>query len=282
MMWAHLFLLDLGAAKTIEHRVSELIEQAGNPRLVSYANLYQVYLLDALGQTAAARDLLERILEATSEVDEALYVPRMSALVRAAENAYRDGAPERAAELAAEVVEKLAADQRIVQNNVRGRGWLLLIRARLALGELAAAAREAASMDAWSAAGVSRSPRIYAHLAAAELAAAEDRDAAAGAAYALALAQADDSQVPLYLLHVAASYVPWLLDPARRDPRRVEQALNVAARLADVVDRYYEAALLQLYVYHAAGPPSAWRGALSRAQALAGEREIPPELLSAP
>jgi hypothetical protein len=52
--------------------------------------------------------------------------------------------------------------------------------------------------------------------------------------------------------------------------------------LAGWADRDYEAALLQLRVYHALHKPAAWSAALTQARALAGERAIPADLATLP
>jgi hypothetical protein len=62
----------------------------------------------------------------------------------------------------------------------------------------------------------------------------------------------------------------------RADAR--DRALSVADRVSPYADRAYGAALLQLRVYLALGPQSAWRAALARARSLAGERRLPGDL----
>jgi hypothetical protein len=90
---------------------------------------------------------------------------------------------------------------------------------------------------------------------------------------------ADRGHAPLRMLQVAESYVGWLLGGASTDASGAERALVVADRLSPYADRDYGGALLQLRVYLAAGPQSAWRAALARARSLAGERRMPIELL---
>jgi len=59
-------------------------------------------------------------------------------------------------------------------------------------------------------------------------------------------------------------------------------ASRVAGRVAGWAAQDYDAALLELRLYHAIGNATAWQSALSRARALAGERVLPVELVVAP
>jgi biopolymer transport protein ExbB/TolQ len=70
---------------------------------------------------------------------------------------------------------------------------------------------------------------------------------------------------------------------------RLAQSLDpvssIVARDLAVVHAYrrdYEAALLQLRVYHALRKPAAWTAALAQARALAGERVVPADLTTLP
>lgn len=279
MMQVYVSLLDPQAALKIEPRVSELVAQTANPELAARANLSRLYVLTDAGRSAKARALVEEVLTATSGNDD-LHRYRMEALLWAADDALQKGDTTLAAQTATEVVERLAAGQIGSFSAVRGHAWWILVRARLAEGELAIAARDAAALADWVKDVDDLSAAIFAALAQAELAAAEGRYEAAEAAFERALARAD--HVPWHLLPVARSYVRWLLDEGpdgRSDP---VQALTIADRLAAYADQHYEAALLQLRVYRVLGPPSAWRAALDRAASLAGERQIPPELFSPP
>ncbi|MDH5824488.1 winged helix-turn-helix domain-containing protein [Luteimonas sp. RD2P54] len=101
--------------------------------------------------------------------------------------------------------------------------------------------------------------------------------AGAEAAYREALALADRGGVPRDLVEVAMDQVPWAIERGRLD-----EALALAGRVAPWAQQDFDAAVLQLHVQHALGDPHAWRSALEHALALAGERRIPPQLLSPP
>lgn len=281
LMTAHLELLDPRAALAVEPRVIELLAQTDNPMLAATANLTRVDLLEAIGRPQAARSLL-RDVTVTTETREDLYVQRMEALVRTAERAARDDDDELAAQLASEVADRLAPDRTWMHDSILGRAWLVLVRANLSRGDLPAAKAASAAITDLADHSSVLAPKIYAALAQAALAAAEARRGAAKAAFELALTHADAGRVPRHLLQVAQSYVPWLLREGTHGAPDLGSALRVADRVAPYADQHYDAALLQLRVYHASGPPSAWRTALARARSLTGERPIPPELLTAP
>lgn len=281
MIEIDLLLLDPQTASTLVPRLDELLARTTNPGLISRANLSLAYLLDADGRLGAADSLLRETL-ALTEKHEDLDMPRMEALTELAEHRVRDGDTGGARRAARQVIAALADDPAGVYDDVRGRAWLALVRSRLTGDDLSGAEAAVTAMRAWADGGDTRATKIYAALASAELAAARGSHDAAGIAFERALALADRSRVPLRLLQVAESYVPWLLadgGKGRRDPGR---ALLVAERLADHADQHYDAALVRLRAYHALGPASAWRKALARVRSLAGERRIPPELESLP
>lgn len=280
MIEAHLKLLDPQAASVLEPRLQELLAQTTNAELVAIASINRAHLLDTRGRFRAADDLLDGVLSA-AETGDIPPVYRLAALLLLAEREMTEGGDlPRAADLATEVAEGLASHPGLDEE--RARAWLVLVRAYLALGRPAAAAEASSAMTAWAETREPQAPRIYAVLAEAEVAAAEGRREAAETAFERALALADAGHVPLHLLHVAQHYVPWLLGEGGQGVPAPERALALAGRVAGYADQQYEAALLQLRVYHALGPPSTWRAALAGVSSLAGERQIPPALLSPP
>lgn len=101
-----------------------------------------------------------------------------------------------------------------------------------------------------------------------------DADAAAAdRAFEAALAAADASRIPANLLVAAVAASPRLIETGRLD-----RAAIVIGRVAPWSSRHYDAALLQLRLYRALGQTAPWQAALDQAQALAGERVIPPAL----
>lgn len=278
-MLADLWLLDPQAASQVEPRMLELLAQTNNPALMTPANLARADLLHATGRCRTEKALLEEMTaaaEATLGYRERIQT--MTARTRLARHALDDGDAGRAAQSASEVLEGLEPGTTWVHIATRGSALLTLVRAHIARADLPAAARASKALTEEAERGTMALSRIIASVAQAELAAAEGRRTAAEAAFERALALAEGARVPLHILQVAQSYVPWLLDEGPRGASDPEHALRVADRVAEYADRHYEAALLQLRVYRALGPPSAWRTALARATSLAGERRLPPKL----
>ena len=113
-------------------------------------------------------------------------------------------------------------------------------------------------------------PRLYADLARARTS--DDPDAA-GTWYARALGEADALRIPLDLREVAIAYATWLIGRGEHG-----RAGALAERVAGFAARDFGSALLQVRVQQAMGDEALWRSALARAQALAGDRVIPPAL----
>lgn len=280
MVEIQLGLLEPDAGMALEPRLSELLAQTTNPEIRAVGNLAKVALLDASGRPRAAEDLLVEVLQAIEPRDD-LFEARTWARVLRAEQLARRGDLEQAAGLAGEAIEQALSHDDVLLNDSLGRAWLVMLRARLSDGDLAAATEIARRMSDWAERSPTGAPRIYAALARAEMAAAAGRAVAADA-FEEALALADAGRVPLRTLQVAESYVPWLLGDRSDASPRAARALTIVDRLARYADQDYRVARLQLRVYRALGPASSWRAALGRARALAGERRLPPELLTPP
>lgn len=92
-----------------------------------------------------------------------------------------------------------------------------------------------------------------------------------------AAARVESAPVPDLVVPVADAYARWLLAHGR-----VLEASALAGRVAAWADQDYDSALLQVVVLHRTGKREAWAEALRQAQAIAGEREIPAELLVPP
>lgn len=102
-------------------------------------------------------------------------------------------------------------------------------------------------------------------------------DAAADRAYGRALTFADETGVPAHLAEVALAYVPWLIERGR-----MEQAAQLAGRVAPWTPHHHELALLLARLYQATDQLDPWRQALKDARHMAGERTIPPALAVPP
>ena len=270
--YAKLYLLDDAAALAGEPRLRELVEREPNPQWKRYATLARVDVLAANGRLEEARTLLHGVLEDATRAGDAPLLG--SARIIAARQALADRDAARASNEAGEV---LKADWQAETPREQAGAWLTLVRARIARGDAATAQGDVAALARWAERDGAPVATLYAVLARAEHAAASDATAQADADFASALAQAERQRVPEDLLRVSIAYTQALL--ARGELAR---AGPVAARIAGWAAQDYDAALLQVRLYHALAQVDPWHNALERARRLAGERVVPPELTREP
>jgi len=261
-----LALLEPEAALATDRRIAELLDKVPASDARRVANLTRVQILIGNGRNTAAAALLEQIRrESASEPAALAHVASLEArLAFGAGDLERAGREARAA-IKAPIPPDDARD--------RGTNWLILIRAELARHDVAAADENLARARAWADSETlpNALPRIT--LARAERAVYAGDAAAARGLFDEALAQAERGDVPIDRVAVSAEYIHWLLE--QRDFAR---ASVVAEGIASWAGHDFTAALAQLEVFHALRDPSAWRQALERTRALAGERAIPPAL----
>ncbi len=265
--------LEPDQALALDARLRQLVGQVSDPARQRNGELTRLQVLAANGRLRTLDDDLARVLEAARRDDDRVALARGATL--AAEQALARGDARTAADdadLAEQRFTSVADDP-----HERARVGLLRVRAHLAAGHAAAAADALAALSAFAERNGSATARFHATLARAEVAAANGDDASAGKTYAQALGEADATRIPLDLREAARAYAGWLV---RRN--ELAQAGAVAERVSIWAARDYESAVLQLRVYHALGEPNLWRIALTRARALAGDREIPADLLIAP
>ena len=266
--YAHLAELDAAGAATLESRLGELAQREPNPQWKRYLGIAIADVLAANGRLVEANAKLAAVVADAERAGDAPLLA--SAHVVAARFALEAGKPAEAQRLA-DAVLRTAWEAETPRE--QASAWTTLIRAELALGERDDARASAARLRSWAERDGSDEARLYADLASAEVAAAVGETAAAIAAFDRALAGAEATRVPADLLAVCAAYADALI--AMRDLAR---AGEVAARVAALSDRSYEAALLQARLYRALGQPAPLRAALARARSLAGEREPPADL----
>lgn len=272
-IWSQLNMLEPQAAMALEPRLGELIAQTNDPALLANARLARAALLAAVGRSREAEaDLVEmqRLVGRRAE----LFEQRASALVLRAEWAARREEWKEATRLATEAIAELPPMYPLLGGPI-ARARLILVHSYLAERDLNAADEAAKALGRWAEHDAVPLVTGDVLLAKASVAAASGQTQEAEAAFQQALAFAERSRVPAILLAVCKTYALWLLDPNRPQGSDPERALLIASRLDGHADRDFDTALLQLRVYHAAGIPSTWRAALVRAQALAGEREVP-------
>lgn len=269
---AHSALLDAPAALAETRHFDELLAQVSSPGLETEVNGYRVDILFDNGHVTAAMELLRRMFDRGAEPGTDIRVHWPQAIL--AGHALRTGRPALAAR---EAESALQGSWDLAAADIQAHARLTLLRAQLALERIEAAAETIADATAWAKTAANPLADIYINLMHAEYAASTGDAETAGAGFRQALRQADARGVPAELLQVAEPYTAWLIGQGELD-----RASVVAGRVANWASKHYGAALLQVRLYHALGEPVAWRTALDRTSALAGEREIPRDLLATP
>lgn len=233
-----------------------LRERVRDPEKRLLLHVDRLRALTALGRLGEARSLLEATDAEFPQPRDNVARYRHAA---AAELAWDSG---RHADAAAAATKVLAVWPAAIDAELRARMALLRQRASIESGQPAEAANERgdAATDRISPARL---------VAAAEWQAHEGDEPAAEWIYRDALRRAQDEGIPANIALVAQSFGGWLLERGR-----VDEAADLAGRVAVWADQDYDCALFKLEVFHAFGPREAWADALRAAQRLAGERRI--------
>lgn len=269
MQRAQMQLLRWSDALETSERLWDLQDQFQKPvdphRLHSLS-MHRVEVLIALGRHWEARTILSDIAEIQRDIPA--YGLRYELDLRA-RLAWQEGNWVRALERSGEALTLWLSD---VRPATRQPAELALLhqRASIAAGE-PVSARELLPV-------VPETGQMAAYLiAGAEWAVSQGNHETAEQHFQQAALHAESQAVPATYVMVADAYARWLLTQDR-----FPEALAVAGRVARWAEEDYASALLQLVVLHASDRREAWAVALGRAQRLAGEREIPIELLSMP
>lgn len=263
-------LLDTADAQANARRIEALIPLMVDPRDQNNGRIALVRLLRARGALRAADDVMSRLRSAAAE-DE-----NTAAAIGAidAQQAFADGDPRRAAELVAPVL-KQQAEQLLPRVRLQAR--YVLVGAQARNGDLIAAQRELDTLQQSVAKEPAPPGPMYVALAKAEIARATGAADAVDAAYREANAAADAAHLPADIIEAASAYTDYLLERGN-----LSGASVLAERVSPWAQQSFAAALMQVRLYHASGLLPAWRSALERARALAGERAVPLELTRAP
>jgi hypothetical protein len=151
----------------------------------------------------------------------------------------------------------------------RAIAWRLLVRALQSAANEVDAAEQLRNFAEWAVASKIASVATYATLAEAELHW-RDQRAAATASYERALAAAEATGIPIDVSAVSVSWGDALLEGGE-----LERASGVIGRISRWAAADFACSVVQARLYRALGRMDAWRDALTRARALAGERPIP-------
>jgi len=271
-MKAHLGLLDASAALAVSDPVWAMRARLDNPGTRTAFELQRARALAACGRIADARKLLDELGRDAKPGETGL--PGDVASESARMHLAMGDMPAALDDAAAAVARLPTIDEA----RERARAWLTWSRALRAAGRTAEARNQVTELSRWASTHPTMpSVSLFAALAEAEQAIAEDRHEDALKSYNTALGDAERWAVPADLATVAISYGDNLIASAD-----FERASAVIGRVARFADHDFDCALLQARLYHALGQRSTWQTALERARALAGERAIPAALQTPP
>jgi len=265
---AHLDLLDPAQALAASERAWPLVGRLQSARIQHALKLARARALAANGRLTEARALLaELVREADTEIEK---MPIARAQAEQARLDLAGGETATARALAESAVNQLTGADDI---RTRSATWLVMLRALRASKDDTKAAERLAGLAAWSEESTSPVAKLYATLGRAEQSWADRQREASRAAYAEALRMANENSAPVDLAEVIVSYASTLIADGE-----LESAGALVGQVARWVDSDFACAVLQLRFYQALQQEDAWRAALTRAKALAGERAIPPSL----
>jgi len=268
---ARLALLDNAAALAAADALWAQQGQISNPRNRQWFALRRARALAANGKLAAANALLDALWrEVGDSAQSGLPGDIASERARLALAKGDVNAAVEAARIA------IAALPTIDEAPERARAWLTLVRA---LGERGdGAADELARFTDWARTRTETPVvALLASEAAAEQAWADGKRDEARRLFDDALARAERWTVPQDIATVAKGYGTRLIAAGELD-----RAGIVAGRVGRWADQDFDCALLQARLYRALGQTDAWRPALERARALAGERGLPKDVTESP
>jgi len=274
-----LALLENAAALTLSDSYWPPDDSINNDRTRLFLTLSRAYALLRNGRLSEAETLFARVL-AQADAPQHTMASR-NATLGIAEAALKRGAFSRALELVLPLAHTPMPDESGA--TARHQAWHLAIEALRRSGDTDAAHRETTQFSAWAEAldaplavsgAVVRDARFYAALDRACDEAARNETETALARFAALFAAARELQAPERIVHVAAAYVQALIAAGR-----IDEASSVAGIIAIWADGDPDAAWAQAQVYRALGETSAFRQAVARLHALAGER-ISPQLES--
>jgi len=239
------------------------IEGTADPLQKRANQLRRAEALMDVGRLADSRAVLARVrAENAADAIETRDAERLDLLD--AELALREGRDADATRFATTLPSEVPASG---DDDLRASAALVRQRVLGAVDDDPAA--DSRALDAIAAATPTRASPLRV-LALAERAAAHHQAELAARAYRLAWQQAEASGSPRLIADVVESSAPWLIDTGQ-----LAEAAAQIGRVSVWADRDFDCALLQLRLARAQGNADFERGALAKAQRLAGERRIP-------
>jgi DNA-binding winged helix-turn-helix (wHTH) protein len=265
---AHLALLQAGDAMDVADAAAPLAEGIDNRDTIDSLAIARANALAATGRLREARALLGRVRNATPPPDKLTAAVAAIPLARLELDGGNSGA---AIALAGSAVDALDPPSFVRQ---RADAWLIDVRALVRSGDGAIAASAVHGFAEWAAKVDNRHARLSAQLAVADY----DRQFGGDwrADFGRARALADEGAIPADSAATAIAYADALLVEGDLEAAAVE-----VGRLSRWSSQDFGCAVREARLYAALGRDEARQAAVARARALAGERAIPPDALTA-
>lgn len=263
---AHLELLEYAEAMRVSEQASELVPLLENPAAQEAVAMSQARAMIASGQLTRARVRLDDILDGEPA--------RRSHRLRATAQAYSavvHGSGGRFAEAVRAAQALVRDDRQALSADTLTRTWLTLLRAHIALGQIAEAQAVLTDFQAWAENSAHRLAPMRLSLAQAELAQADGEVSTDH--FNAAMQLADRKSVPAEVAEVASRWGEALVAN-----RQLDEASATIGRIARWAPVDFDCALAQAGLYRALDQEDAWRAALEQARLLAGERPLPATL----
>lgn len=260
-----LALLDSRAALQAADEAEGFARHIDNPSTLESLALARARALAGVGRLREARAELEH-LRASRDAGMAASAGAVLARLE-----LESGQVQAARDLAAQAVAALTAPG---DAGPRAEAWLTSVRADLAGANGARAEANLLALEAWAAGTDEPRAGLDARLARAEYL------HRYGQGWREAFERARDAasrEAPYAIARVAEAYATALLAAGDR-----EAAVLEVGRVSRWSEQDFPCAVLEARLYAALGRGAAHQGALARARALAGERPIPDEAVSAP
>jgi len=270
----YLSLLDARAAMQAADAAQKLAQRIDNAETLESLGLARASALAAVGRLREARDTLDRLRSTgTDPVTAAAAGVVLARLELDSNNVAAAG------DLAERTVSVLDAPS---YSGMRADAWLTEVRAALRTADATRAADAMAAFDRWLEQVNDPRARLLGRLAHAEYEHRFSDDKSSGAkgwraAFDAARDMASQLAVPSGIAAVARSYAEALFADGDIDAAAVE-----VGRVSRWSDQDFACAVLEARLYAALGRNEARQTAVSRARALAGERNLPPDVLAVP
>lgn len=271
---AHLELLQPAKALEVYQRMRPKVAGAQSKESLHLLDYLGAASLAANGRLAQSRSLLAATASAADPQEETGLLARIDGIL--ARQDLAAGRVDEAVARASRSIRDFSTHGNRFEDS-RADTWLTLTRALRSAGNVAEAKSQTTLFARWAQAKVEPAIVSRARLAEAEQYWSEAQRPLALRSYGTAMQTAERSGTPHDLRVVTESYAGALLEG-----NDLADASAVVGRVERWAPGDFESALLTARLYHALDQYDAWRRALDKVRALAGERPIPVSVQAPP